>query len=179
MEENEKSWGIRGIPSDLRQAVINQAKRENIKVGEWLSQAIRYKIKADRSLSKELAIPVAPTLPHTFSSNLDNVNQALDILERLRSLGVEPSEKLQKQADLMVRRCIRQMKPVQQKTDFVKQNGISVEQSEDEFLKDVERDLSNLYTWMPEQKKGVNLTKDDIEIMKIPIDIRSRKLGLK
>lgn len=121
MEEKEKSWGIRGIPGDLRQAVINQAKRENIKVGEWLSQAIRYKIKADRSLSKELAVPVAPTLPHTSSSNLDNVNQALDVLERLRSLGVEPSEKLQKQADLMVRRCIRQMKPVQQQSKFVKQ----------------------------------------------------------
>ncbi|MBS1051137.1 hypothetical protein [Gluconobacter japonicus] len=177
MEENEKSWGIRGIPGDLRQAVINQAKRENIKVGEWLSLAIRDKIKADRNSSKELVSSVVSSIP--VSSSLDNVKQVLDMIERLQNLGIEPSNKLQKQTDLLVRKFIRQMQPVQQKTDFVKQNGISVEQSEDEFLKGVERDLSNLYTWMPEQKKGVNLTKDDIEIMKIPINIRSRKLGLK
>lgn len=128
MGENEKSWGIRGIPGDLRQAVINHAKKEDIKVGEWLSQAIREKIKADRSHSKELVVPVAPILPPASPLNLDSVNQVLDMVERLKGLGIEPSDKLQKQADLMVRRCLRQMKPVQQKDEFVKQDGLSVEQ---------------------------------------------------
>lgn len=128
MEENEKSWGIRGVPGDVRQAVINQAKRENIKVGEWLSLAIRDKIKADRSHSKELVVPVAPIVPTTSLLTLDGLNQVLDVMERLRGLGIEPSDKLHKQADLLVRRCIRSMKPVQQNEDFVGQDGISVEQ---------------------------------------------------
>lgn len=119
MEENEKSWGIRGIPGDLRQAVINQAKRENIKVGEWLSQAIRYKIKADRSLSKELVSSSVSSIP--VSATLDNVQQVLDMVERMKCLGIEPSDKLQKQTDLLLRKFIRQIKPVQQKTDFVEQ----------------------------------------------------------
>lgn len=127
MEANEKSWGIRGVPGDLRQAVINHAKKEDIKVGDWLSQAIREKIKADRSQSRDL-VSLASTLPPASPLNLDSVNQILDMVERLKGLGIEPSDKLQRQADLMVRRCLRQMKPVQQKGEFVKQDGISVEQ---------------------------------------------------
>jgi len=112
MEENEKSWGIRGIPGDLRQAVISHSKKEGIKVGEWLSLAIRNKIKADRSLSKELVSSAVSSI--SVSATLDNVQQVLDMVERLKGLGIEPSDKLQKQADLMVRKCIRSIKPVQQ-----------------------------------------------------------------
>jgi len=119
MEDDEKIWGIRGVPSDLRQAVIGHARKENIKVGEWLSLAIREKIKADRNQSKALVVAEAVS---KNAVNLSDASSALDMLERLQGMGIEPSNTLKRQASSLVRKCIvnvRKGGSVQQDGDFV------------------------------------------------------------
>lgn len=119
MEENEKSWGIRGVPADARQAVINLAKKDGINVGEWITVAIREKIKNDRAQSR--ALVTVETNPRN-SVSLADASQALDMLERLRKMDIEPSDTLKRQATSLVRKCIVNVKKggsVQQDGDFV------------------------------------------------------------
>lgn len=123
MEENDKSWGIRGVPADARQAVISLAKKDGINVGEWITIAIREKIKADRNQSKALVL--AESIPRN-SVNLTDASQALEMLERLRKMDIEPSDTLKRQATSLVRKCIINVKKggsVQHNPDLVQQDG--------------------------------------------------------
>lgn len=131
MEENEKSWGIRGVPADARQAVINLAKKDGINVGEWITVAIREKIKNDRAQSRALSrcealdAVTVETNPRN-SVSLADASQALDMLERLRKMDIEPSDTLKRQATSLVRKCIVNVKrggSVQHNPDFVQQDG--------------------------------------------------------
>ncbi|WP_162870731.1 MULTISPECIES: hypothetical protein [Acetobacter] len=49
MEDTTKTWSIRGISADVRQAVITQSQKQGMKAGDWLTLAILEKIKQDRN----------------------------------------------------------------------------------------------------------------------------------
>lgn len=99
MEDNTKTWGIRGISADVRQAVITQSQKQNMKAGEWLTVAILEKIKQDRNSGKAL---VATNGKPAVSA--EDASAVLALLERLQGMGIEPPERM------LVRKCITSLK---------------------------------------------------------------------
>ncbi|RFD18596.1 hypothetical protein DY926_15765 [Komagataeibacter melaceti] len=98
-------WGIRGISADVRQAVITQSQKQGMKAGEWLTVAILEKIKQDRNAGKAL---VANNGKPAVSA--EDASAVFALLERLQGMGIEPPERMKKQAIMMVRRCISSKK---------------------------------------------------------------------
>ena len=118
MEENEKIWGVRGVPADVRQAVLTQCQKEGTKVGEWLTMAIREKIKRDRNQSK--AVAVAEGMKPLV--RLDDASAVLGLLERLQGMGIDAPDSMRKQATTLVRKCmtsVRKGHTVKQEEDSV------------------------------------------------------------
>lgn len=118
MEENEKIWGVRGVPADVRQAVITQCQKDGVKVGEWLTMAIREKIKRDRNQSKAVALSESMKPP----VRLDDASAALGLMERLQGMGIDAPDSMRKQATTLVRKCmtsVRRGQPVKQEADSV------------------------------------------------------------
>ncbi|GBQ27348.1 hypothetical protein AA0472_2383 [Acetobacter estunensis NRIC 0472] len=118
MEENEKTWGVRGIPADIRQAVITQCQKDGTKVGEWLTLAIREKIKRDRNQSKAVALSEGMKPP----VRLDDASAVLGLMERLQGMGIDAPDSMRKQATTLVRKCMTSVRRGQS----VKQNEDSV-----------------------------------------------------
>lgn len=57
MPDNHKTetvWTVRGIPENLRRAVVARAKSEGRTVGAWVSDALRRTL-ADDALTEQLA----------------------------------------------------------------------------------------------------------------------------
>ncbi len=105
MEDNTKTWGIRGISADVRQAVITQSQKQGMKAGEWLTVAIVEKIRQDRNAGKAL---VATNGKPAVSA--EDASAVLALLERLQGMGIEPPERMKKQATMLVRKCITSLK---------------------------------------------------------------------
>lgn len=89
-------WSVRGVPSDIRGAVASHAKKAGVPVGEWLTLAVREKIKADRNAKKDIAIrgPVSMT----------EAGRVVEMLQGLAGAGVELPASLQKSAVSMMRK---------------------------------------------------------------------------
>lgn len=89
-------WSVRGVPADIRGAVTAQAKKAGSSVGEWLTLAVREKIKADRNAKKDLAVrgPVSMT----------EAGQVVEMLKGLAGAGVELPVSLQRSAVSMMRK---------------------------------------------------------------------------
>lgn len=89
-------WSVRGVPADIRGAVASHAKKLGIPVGEWLTLAVREKIKADRNAKKDIAIrgPVS----------MDEAGRVVEMLQGLAGAGVELPVSLQKSAVAMMRK---------------------------------------------------------------------------
>lgn len=105
MEDNTKTWGIRGISADVRQAVITQSQKQGMKAGEWLTVAILEKIRQDRNAGKAL---VATNGKPAVSA--EDASAVLALLERLQGMGIEPPERMKKQATTLVRKCMTSAK---------------------------------------------------------------------
>ncbi|MFT8780819.1 hypothetical protein [Acetobacter orientalis] len=97
MRDNTKTWDIRGISADVRQAVITQSQ----KAGEWLTLAILEKIKQDRNAGKALVASNGKP-----AGSAEDASAVLALLERLQGMGIEPPERMKKQATMLVRKCI-------------------------------------------------------------------------
>lgn len=57
MSDNQKAetvWAVRGIPEDLRQAVVARVKSEGRTVGAWVSDALRRALSGE-ALTDQLA----------------------------------------------------------------------------------------------------------------------------
>ncbi|WP_141261435.1 hypothetical protein [Komagataeibacter diospyri] len=87
MEDTTKTWGIRGISADVRQAVITQSQKQGMKAGEWLTLAILEKIRQDRNAGKAL---VASNGKPAVSA--EDTSAVLALLERLQGMGIEPPD---------------------------------------------------------------------------------------
>lgn len=89
-------WSVRGVPADIRGAVASHAKKAGVPVGEWLTLAVREKIKADRNAKKDLTLrgPVSMT----------EAGKVVEMLQGLAGAGVELPQSLQKSAVSMMRK---------------------------------------------------------------------------
>lgn len=89
-------WSVRGVPADIRGAVASHAKKAGVPVGEWLTLAVREKIKSDRTAKKDIAIrgPVSMT----------EAGRVVEMLQGLAGAGVELPASLQKSAVAMMRK---------------------------------------------------------------------------
>jgi hypothetical protein len=89
-------WSVRGVPADIRGAVASHAKKAGIPVGEWLTLAVREKIKADRNAKKDLTLrgPVS----------MSEAGQVVEMLKGLAGAGVELPVSLQRSAVSMMRK---------------------------------------------------------------------------
>ncbi len=52
--KTESVWAVRGIPDDLRRAVVRRAKTEGRTVGAWVSDALRRAL-GDDGIEKQVA----------------------------------------------------------------------------------------------------------------------------
>lgn len=89
-------WSVRGVPADIRGAVASHAQKAGVPVGEWLTLAVREKIKADRNAKKDLTLrgPVSMT----------EAGKVVEMLQGLAGAGVELPQSLQKSAVSMMRK---------------------------------------------------------------------------
>lgn len=89
-------WSVRGVPADIRGAVASHAKKAGVPVGEWLTLAVREKIKSDRNAKKDLTLrgPVS----------MDEAGRVVEMLQGLAGAGVELPASLQKSAVSMMRK---------------------------------------------------------------------------
>lgn len=94
-------WSVRGVPADIRGAVASHAKKAGIGIGEWLTIAVREKIKADRSGGKAIVVrgPVS----------MNEASTVVDMLARLSGAGVELPTSLQKSAVSMMTKVVREV----------------------------------------------------------------------
>lgn len=94
-------WSVRGVPADIRGAVASHAKKAGVPVGEWLTLAVREKIKSDRNAKKDLAVrgPVSMT----------EAGQVVEMLKGLAGAGVELPVSLQKSAVSMMRKVTQEV----------------------------------------------------------------------
>jgi len=52
--KTETIWAVRGIPADVRRAVVNRAKAEGRTVGAWVADALRRALDAD-AIAEQIA----------------------------------------------------------------------------------------------------------------------------
>lgn len=99
--DNLPAWSVRGVPADIRGAVLAQAKKAGVSAGEWLTLAVREKIKADRAGGRAVAKrgPVS----------MGEASAVVDMLSRLSGAGVELPASLQKSAVAMVRKVTQEV----------------------------------------------------------------------
>jgi len=95
-DDNLPAWSIRGVPADVRGATLTHAKKAGVSIGDYVTQAIREKIKADRSGGRAVAVrgPVS----------MSEAGQIVEMLKGLASAGVELPASLQKSAVSMLRK---------------------------------------------------------------------------
>lgn len=94
-------WSVRGVPADIRGAVASHAKKAGVPVGEWLTLAVREKIKADRNAKKDIAVrgPVS----------MSEAGRVVEMLQGLAGAGVELPASLQKSAVSMMRKVTQEV----------------------------------------------------------------------
>jgi hypothetical protein len=73
MSDNPKSetvWAVRGIPEEVRRAVVGRAKSEGRTVGAWVSEALRRALDGQDDTS--------------LAEQLEELRRRVDTLEQLR-----------------------------------------------------------------------------------------------
>jgi len=101
MTDTLPAWSIRGVPGDVRTATGTHAKKAGVSIGDYVTQAIREKIKNDRSGGKAVAVrgPVS----------MSEASAVVDMLSRLSGSGVELPSSLQKSAVSMMSKVVREV----------------------------------------------------------------------
>lgn len=86
------AWSIRGVPGDVRTATLTHAKKSGVSIGDYVTQAIREKIKNDRSGGKNIAKREAGPVSVADAGSL------IDMISKLSGSGVEIPKGLQRSA---------------------------------------------------------------------------------
>lgn len=86
------AWSIRGVPGDVRTATGTHAKKAGVSIGDYVTQAIREKIKNDRSGGKNIAKREAGPVSVADAGSL------IDMISKLSGSGVEIPKGLQRSA---------------------------------------------------------------------------------
>jgi len=90
--DNLPAWSVRGVPGDVRTATLNHAKKAGVSIGDYVTQAIREKIKNDRSGGKNIAKREAGPVSVADAGSL------IDMISKLSGSGVEIPKGLQRSA---------------------------------------------------------------------------------
>lgn len=90
--DNLPAWSVRGVPGDVRSATLTHAKKAGLSTGEWLTLAIREKIKADRQGGRDVAKREAGPVSVADAGSL------IDMISKLSGSGVEIPKGLQRSA---------------------------------------------------------------------------------
>lgn len=86
------AWSIRGVPADIRSATLTHAKKAGVSIGEYVTLAIREKIKNDRSGGRAVAKrEVGPV-------SVSDAGSLIDMISKLSGSGVEIPKGLQRSA---------------------------------------------------------------------------------
>ena len=86
-----RTWSIRGIPPEERNAALAAAQREDVSIGEWMRLAIRTKIKTDRGAKGKGSVaarggPVAPM-------DVGEMRELVALVVQMREATGEPPPK--------------------------------------------------------------------------------------
>jgi hypothetical protein len=93
--DNIKSWSIRGVPPEERNAALAAADRSDMNVGEWLRRAIRTQIQQENQANRApVAVgPVVSDGPTSLSDEaLAKVERIAASVRDLAAAGVHPSK---------------------------------------------------------------------------------------
>lgn len=71
IQKTETVWAVRGIPEDVRHAVVGRAKSEGRTVGAWVSEALRRALNGDSS--------------HSVDEQLADLRRRVEMLEGMRT----------------------------------------------------------------------------------------------
>lgn len=88
MSDNLKTdavWAVRGIPDDIRRAVVGRAKSEGRTVGSWVSEALRRALEGDGG--------------NELMEQLADLRRRVELLEGLRHHGNGVPYTIQKNCD--------------------------------------------------------------------------------
>ena len=97
-----KPWTIKNVPADVRDAATRMAKKDGIQIGEWLSAAIREKIKADRQKGK--AVVAGSTGGPAL--DLTAVGQVVEMTRALSEAGITPNKRTAAAAQALLNQAI-------------------------------------------------------------------------
>ncbi|GBR54725.1 hypothetical protein AA106555_1793 [Neokomagataea thailandica NBRC 106555] len=90
--DNLPAWSIRDVPRDVRTATLTHAKKSGVSIGDYVTQAIREKIKADRAGGRAVAKKEAGPVSVADAGSL------IDMISKLSGSGVEIPKGLQRSA---------------------------------------------------------------------------------
>ncbi|WP_148425061.1 hypothetical protein [Komagataeibacter europaeus] len=104
------AWSVRGVPADIRSAALRHAKKDGVSVGDWVTSAVREKIKADRNRGKDVVIrgPVS----------MSDADRVISMLQGLATAGVEIPTSLQRSAVSMLTKVTREVSKGQPKSEI-------------------------------------------------------------
>lgn len=89
-ETNAGRWTVRDVPEPDRAAAVDAAKRRDVSLGEWLAEAIRAYIAAEREPVGEVLAPL-PALPPL---SLEDIARAVEIAARIKEIRGKPPARI-------------------------------------------------------------------------------------
>lgn len=103
-----KPWTIKGVPPDIRNAIIAHAAREKMALGEWIARAGRAYIQSDRQRDKTPAV-VGPTVRP--QADLAEIERVVAMAAQLAAAGAPPPKTLSRLAYGLLKDRLGDMRP--------------------------------------------------------------------
>lgn len=85
-ETNTGRWTVRDVPEPDRAAAVDAAKRRDVSLGVWLSEAIRAYVAAEREPVGEVLAPQRALPP----LSLEDIARAVEIAARIKEIRGKP-----------------------------------------------------------------------------------------
>ena len=106
-----KPWTIKGVPPDIRNAIISHANREKMALGEWIARAGRSYIQADRQRDKAPMIVGPQVQPQ---ADLAEIERVVAMASQLAAAGAPPPKAVSRLAYSLLKDRLGSMKPARQ-----------------------------------------------------------------
>ena len=109
-----KPWTIKGVPPDIRNAIIAHANREKMALGEWIARAGRAYIQSDRNKDKT---PVVVGLEVRPQANLSEIERVVTMASQLAAAGAPPPKAVSRLAYNLLKDRLGSMKAIRPSRD--------------------------------------------------------------
>jgi hypothetical protein len=107
MADQSKPWTIKGVPPDIRSAIIAHAAKEKLSLGEWIERAGRAYIQADRQQDKAPAVVGQHGRP---AADLAEVERTVAMIKELADSGAPPPKGVSRLAYGLLRDRLQDMR---------------------------------------------------------------------